>query len=389
MRIGVFGGVFDPIHKGHAAVVRAALKMGLDEVILVPGPQRTSLRRAHASPKERVAMCKIISSVIENVSVSEFEAGAQTLVPTCQTVEYLKRFYPAAEFCVLLGADKLSLLPYWEGADKLFKMADILYFNRAGVNHKEALQAARKAGAKLKKLTVPITPGSSPIIRAQIARYEDAPALDGMVAAYIAQNGLYHSDLPDVASMVSLKRYRHILGVRKEAVRLALKYGVSVQKAAQAALLHDCAKEIKFSRMLELAKQAGITDANLTASPALLHGPVGAYIARTRFAVEDEEVLAAIFSHTVGAPNMSDLALVIFVADATEENREPFPGLNALRRMADTSLPGAALLEIALTQDYLLKAHKPVNELSQKTAAWLKDVVPEYIVKLTELQQTV
>lgn len=385
MRIGVFGGVFDPIHSGHAAVVRAALKSALDRVVLVPGPQSTPLREAVAPARERIRMCELLARSDARIDVCRFEALSQTPVLSFQTIAHLQKQFPRDDFTLLLGADKLEGLRHWEKREKLFPMCDFLCFERAGVLHAEALQRAREAGARVQMLSVPITPGSSPVIRARVAAYEEAPDLPASIAVYIAQNGLYHGDeLLRVREGMSDKRFRHTLGVRYEAVRLADLHGIPLQKAQMAAMLHDCAKDLPLADMQELSKAAGISDSGLLSSPALLHGPAGAYLAKTKFHVTDEDVLNAIRSHTVGRAGMSPLETLIFVADATEPGRESYAGLDRLRKLSEMDLCAAALLALNLTRDYLRQKKKPFDPISLQTAAWLTTAVPPDLLYLTK-----
>ena len=83
-------------------------------------------------------------------------------------------------------------------------------------------------------------PYSATMIRLETAQYQDAPGLKGDVLRYMAERGLYQKDdLPKLKTMMNPRRFQHTLGVRKEAVRLALIHHLPVQKIALAALLHD------------------------------------------------------------------------------------------------------------------------------------------------------
>ena len=108
-----------------------------------------------------------------------------------------------------------------------------------------------------------------------------------------------------------------------------------------------------------------------------MHGPVGAYIAKTEFGVKDEGVLDAIRSHTIGRPGMTKLEMCLFVADATEENREEYEGLHELRYLADRSLPAAVLLSIQLTQKYLERTHRPFYPIVFETMDYLNSIMTE------------
>ena len=119
------------------------------------------------------------------------------------------------------------------------------------------------------------------------------------------------------------KRFKHTLGVVDAAVDLAKRFGVDVEKAKLAAVLHDCAKEYSSEKLLTLARENGIEiDAVYERLPHMLHAPVGAVVAEKEYGIKDIEVLQAIAAHTLGSENMSELDKVIMLADAIEIGRK-------------------------------------------------------------------
>ena len=94
----------------------------------------------------------------------------------------------------------------------------------------------------------------------------------------------------------------------KLAVRLAERNGVSEEKAALAALLHDIAKELPKDRMLQIITENAIIAKDAARHlPPVWHGAAAAVLAKTEYGVEDEEILSAIRCHTTGKPHMSKL----------------------------------------------------------------------------------
>ena len=164
--------------------------------------------------------------------------------------------------------------------------------------------------------------------------------------------------------------------MRKEAVRLARIHGVPILRSALAGVLHDCAKGMSVQDMARIATEYHLVDdPNMLSSNAMLHGPVGAYLARQQFGVRDEEVLSAIRGHTIGRPGMTKLELCIFVADAIEEGREDYEGLPQLRRLSRISLPAAALLSLRLTRQYLDRTNRPFFPVAGETMAYLESLL--------------
>lgn len=118
------------------------------------------------------------------------------------------------------------------------------------------------------------------------------------------------------------RRFLHTLGVAHVALMLAELNGVNSEKAATAALLHDCAKQMKKEAMHELlASNSDMVEATDYDFPSVLHAPAGAIIARSQFGITDLEVLEAISHHPTGKGNPSPLLMVLMAADYTEPGR--------------------------------------------------------------------
>ena len=386
MQLGVFGGCFDPPHTGHLAVVEAALRTaGLDQVLVVPAAVASGNEPGIiASPADRLNMCSLCFRSEPRCVISDIELRHEEWTPTIDTIEKLQKQYRHDQLTLIIGADKLISLPKWKCAEELFRLCDILVCPRDGVEWQSCLEPLRAQGANIRVLDVPEAPGASSAAQDALHRYQDPPELTPDVTAYIAEHWLYlDQHILTAESMMTPKRWRHTLGVRQEALRLCRIHGVSQTEAALAALLHDCAKCLPFEEMLLYAREAHITDPTFLSSPALLHGPVGAYLARTEFGIDLPDVLSAITYHTVGRSEMSKLDMIIFVADATEPGREKYPGLRRLRRLAEQSLEAAVLLSLNLTKQYVLSSGKPFNPISDATIRWVTPMVPQELLPLT------
>lgn len=377
-RLGVLGGTFDPVHDGHMALCREAIRhFALDGAVLLP-LGRPAEWEAQASPQDRLAMCRLAAAGEEGVAVSQSGMGGGVRHIT-DALGPLRREYPDSRFFLILGADELQGLPHWHEKDKLFAQCDFLCFPRQGIAAQEAMEKTRAAGARVELLKMEAVPPSAGMIRERTAAYQDAPGLNRRVLCYMAERGLYQTDwLPRLKTMMNPRRFQHTLGVRREAVRLADIHGASIQRAALAGLLHDCAKGMSVREMDRIARDMHlIDDENMYGSGAMLHGPVGAYLAKTQFGVRDEEILNAIRGHTIGRVGMTKLELVIFVADATEEGREDYEGLRQIRFLADRSLPAAALKSMETTQQYLRRTGRPFFPAVYRTIAYLESVLTE------------
>ncbi len=142
------------------------------------------------------------------------------------------------------------------------------------------------------------------------------------------------------------KRFIHSIGVMETAVKLAEIYGEDKWNAAVAGLLHDCAKDIEGEELLKLCRRNNIEVDDISREqPELLHGKIGACIAREEYGIEDQRVLDAIRHHTMGRENMSLLEKIIYIADYIEPNRN-YPGIEKVRKAAFTNLDEAVLMSL-------------------------------------------
>lgn len=131
-------------------------------------------------------------------------------------------------------------------------------------------------------------------------------------------------------------RYEHSKGVMYTACCLAMAHNYDVDKAKLAGLLHDCAKCISHDEKISLCKQNDvlINEAEFK-NPGLLHAKAGAIVARDKFHVLDNEILHSITVHTTGAPDMSTLDKIIYIADYIEPTRtNQLPRLDYIRNIA-------------------------------------------------------
>ena len=134
-------------------------------------------------------------------------------------------------------------------------------------------------------------------------------------------------------------RYEHTLGVMYTAAALAMAYHYDMEKAMVAGLLHDCAKNIPNDKKLELCRKHHIEVTEIEhENPFLLHAKVGAWIAKKKYDVKDEEILHAIKVHTTGEPAMNTLDMILFIADYIEPGRDKASNLPEIREMAFHSL---------------------------------------------------
>ena len=182
----------------------------------------------------------------------------------------------------------------------------------------------------------------------------------------------YESIRLDLKEKLEPRRYEHSVSVAFTASCLAMRYGVDVEKAYLAGLLHDCAKHDQ-ETYLERAEKARlrISEAEKRA-PGLLHAPLGAIDAREKYGVTDEEILSAIRYHTIGRPAMTALEKIIYVADYVEPLREGLRDLDAIRSEVFVNIDRAIALTASACVEHLIRENKPLDKTSLETYKYYK-----------------
>lgn len=164
------------------------------------------------------------------------------------------------------------------------------------------------------------------------------------------------------------KRYEHTLGVAYTAANLANLYGVDIQKALRAGLLHDCAKCIPSKEKLELCKKYHIEVTALEKrNPSLTHAKLGAKVAWDVYKEQNQDVIHAIASHTTGRPGMSMLEKIIFVADYMEPGRDKAPNLLQIRKLAYENIDLAMIKILQDTLSYLKETGEEFDPATEET----------------------
>ena len=351
-KIGVLGGMMDPIHQGHINAALAALRAGLDCVLLAPCQTPAHRAAAAVSSAHRLEMCRIAAAADARLEASDVDLREETCYAS-DTVRRLRQRYPGAQICWIIGSDKLSSLPRWHESEWLLAHCDFYICPRPGADARADLPAGR-----LHWLSAPPMDVSSSQAIRQLQRLQDAPELlPPGVARYIVLHGLYQPDYVPVLQRYGMgdKRLQHTLGVRETAVELASLYGARMQAAAAAAMLHDLAKPLPLADMQAAAEKYRLSlAAEILRDGNLLHGPVAAAMAKYEIGITDEAVLSAIACHTTGKVGMTLLDKVLFIADAIEPNRRDYPGLAQMRALARTDLDAAVLLSMRRTREHVL-----------------------------------
>jgi nicotinate-nucleotide adenylyltransferase len=187
-RIGILGGTFNPVHKGHLYVAEQALrKLRLDKVIFVPAymPPHKKIS-GNVSARDRVRMLRLAVTGKRRFSVSEYEIRARGASYSIRTARFLKRKSGKdTELFFLVGADSLAELGSWKDILKLLGLLRFVAVSRPGFSMKSGYTG-------LIKLRVPGKAISSSNIRKLIREGKTIRRfVPERVSGYIKRHGLY------------------------------------------------------------------------------------------------------------------------------------------------------------------------------------------------------
>ncbi len=404
MRIGLFGGSFNPIHKGHLYIARKLHEqLSLDKVWLLPAgfPPHKSAEQG-SSRFQRLDMCRIAIQDAPFLEICTYEMEQESPSYTYLTLTALKQQHPDDHFFFLLGEDSLFTFEIWRHPEIIAAHTDIVVAARHGGMHAPAGLPAYDIAQKAQELSetfhttfhilqTDYVDVSSSQIRMAAAQQEDfsGQVTEG-VYRYIKAHRLYEQEEEamspknngknnekqkrllsiekEIEKNLKPSRMEHTRGVMYTAASLAMRYGYPVDDALLAGLLHDCAKYMSGEKLLSFAKKKKlpITPAEMD-SPQLLHAKAGAWLAKKEYGIKDDAILHAIEVHTTGAPGMSLLDEIVFVADYIEPNRNQAPRLAEIRTAAFRDLPLAIRMILSDTLAYLEKNHVPIDDTTRET----------------------
>lgn len=395
MKIGIYGGTFNPPHIGHLVAAKAVFDLlHLDRLLLIPAglPPHKELPVGSPTPEQRLEMTRLAGDQLglgDQVQTLDMELHRVGKSYTSDTLAELKKQYPDDELWLLMGTDMFLTLQAWHQPEEILRLAGIAAFGRTEADTEELFAVQRdylKAtypDANIFTLTIPgVVDISSTQLRERLKKGEGSELLAPAVYGYILRENLYetHADLKHLSlkdlravamSYLKHKRIPHVLGTEQEAVRLAKHYGADVEKARIAALLHDCTKKLEMDDQLALCQQYGIQlDELEQRALKLLHAKTGAEIARSVFGVDDE-IYRAIWWHTTGHADMSLLEKVIYLADYIEPTRD-FPGVDDLRKAVYADLDQGLLMGLEMTVQEMTAMGNEVHHATMEARDWLK-----------------
>ncbi len=365
MKIGLFGGTFNPPHNTHVNIVKQALKqLELDKLLIVPNgtpPHKFS----DLDKLTRLKLTHIaFDGIATNAEIWDYEIVKDGASYTVETLREAKRINPQAELYLIIGGDSLIDFNKWYRPDEIASLATLAVAERSSKISADVIDEVKnRYNAKAVFLDVDINDVSSSEIRLRYQFGKDNSAVvPCSVDAYIKENGLYlqyRAMATKLKTYLKPERYEHTFYVIKRGLEFANKDNYN--KVFTACLLHDCAKYISEK---DYAKYGFVKPDNMP--EPVVHSFLGALVAERDFGINDCEILDAIKYHTTGRPNMTELEKIVYIADKTEQTR-PYP----LEHLLSGPLHEIFVKCLAEANEYRMQAHGDADfPLTDETLAF-------------------
>ena len=202
MKIGIMGGTFDPIHKGHLMLGEYAKDLyNLDKIWFMPNgnPPHKLNSNIESQTNHRVEMVKLAIEEKDYFDLQLYEVERTEVNYSYLTMQHFNKQYPDDEFYFIIGADSLFAFETWKHPELLVKTCKILAAYRDGKNTSEMEEQIQylnlKYGAEIYLLNTPNVDISSSGIRCMIKNEEDIRNLiPESVFSYIQSNNLFRDE---------------------------------------------------------------------------------------------------------------------------------------------------------------------------------------------------
>jgi len=396
LKIGIYGGSFNPPHLGHQnAAVEAAEKCALDKLLLIPAgiPPHKVMEQGSPANEHRLAMTRLmggqaaLQSGVE-VEVLDLEMAREGKSYTVDTLRALRRQYPNDELLLFMGTDMFFSFESWRAPEEIAKLAKVVAFYRNADDSAAAFaaQAERlraRFGGSFEALALDrVIEASSTALRAGMASGTSEAMLEPQVCGYILREHLYGTNLdlkrltvqqlrPIALSYLKAKRCAHVLARRDGGEAGGEIRRGRPPRGGRGNCCTTCTKKLSMPEQLALCEKYGIAlDALEKKALKLLHAKTGAALARDVFGVDDE-IYNAILWHTTGKPDMTVLEKVIYLADFIEPTRD-FPGVDALRRTVWEDLDRGLLMGLEMTVEEMEEMGNPIHVNTLAARDYLK-----------------
>lgn len=193
LRVGMFGGAFDPPHRAHVAVARAAVaQLALDKLFILPTGDAWHKSRTLTAASHRLGMARLAFADVPLAQVDDRELRRSGPTYSVDTLRELQAEHPGAELHLLMGEDQAAGFGTWHRWQEIGRLAVLCVAGRGTGEGIAALRAL--PGLRVESLQLPQMPESATAIRNRLTTGQDITELvEPAVASYIETHHLYQT----------------------------------------------------------------------------------------------------------------------------------------------------------------------------------------------------
>ncbi|WP_169735586.1 nicotinate-nucleotide adenylyltransferase [Mycoplasmoides alvi] len=310
-KVIIYGGSFDPFHKGHLTVAKIAMNKTKSDLLYFV-PSYTNELKQNSLISHFNHRCRMIKNDInkyKKFKLSIWNIKNKNLY-SINLINYFLKKFPNSKLYLLIGSDQLNNFHTWKKAKEISKLTNIICVSRPK-------NKINKTNLKKFKIQIignsNIDISSSTLRKTSIKKYMSQKNIN-----YINDNWLYTDDR--IKRFLSKERWEHCKRTAILAKKLAIKNNyIKPNDAYIAGLFHDLAKEFTDN---ELIYYANLLNIKKYTSIKTLHPYVGYYFMKYYYLFKNKKILQAVYRHTEPIKNkISKLDKIVFVADKCEPAR--------------------------------------------------------------------
>lgn len=351
MKIGIFGGTFDPIHNIHLEIMKVAKKQcKLDLILLIPNNSPPLKEQQFiTSNNDRLAMIYLAVKKYQWIKVETCELEREGISYTIDTIKYLKNKYYSnnMQFFLIIGSDQFLQLNKWKNIKEINNSITWIVANRNSYFPNSSNTINNTIFLKQTFINVSAT---------KIRSGVELNYLNVAVNNYINNNLLYLEQR--MLQQMDKKRYEHCLNVGSMAYDLAITHNCNPIRAKIAGIFHDITKQWPLTVHKQYLNQ--YLPEYLSEPEPTWHSYTGMLHLKYNLLMKDKNILQAVFSHTVPTVKMTKLDKLIFIADKISIERN-YEKVNYFRQLAFKNLNQAFIEILQYQYFYIIKNNNEKN----------------------------
>jgi len=346
VKLGIFGGSFNPVHLGHLFLADKALsELKLDRIVFVPAyisPFKIPSEGTESNADNRIAMLSAAIAGCSRYAIDDCEIRREGISYTIDTLEdIIVRYLPSGKPSLIIGDDLAQDFQKWRDSERILQLADIvigrrIYSSAVDYPFPHTFIDGEVMDISSQIVRQKISEGSnwSSLVPSAVRDIIMDRRLYGYDGAVQNEDGLHSVIMrieTEARETLGIARFIHSRNTALLAHDLCRRFGLDPMTGYLAGIAHDLGKQLDAKQLLKLVKSDEMQISALEKErPNLLHGRAAAVLLREKFCIHNKDILEAVAVHTSGSENMGDLAKIIYIADKAEVSRNIDP---VLRKM--------------------------------------------------------